>query len=143
MQRTTRSHHSPHFFAYFLFSFQTPRIVVIQLTELTNSIEVQLTSSSYRSKRLRATEQAPESDGPSAVELMEQVTGRSRWTAMEQVTGRSRWTAMEQVTETVKREIAKANARVQAVTWEGDMLSDMVRSFTVRKWRAGSYGGGV
>lgn len=70
--------------------------------------------SSYRSKRLRATEQAPESDGPSAVELMEQVTGRSRWTAMEQVT------------ETVKREIAKANARVQAVTWEGDMLSDMV-----------------
>ena len=46
--------------------------------------------------------------------------------ATEQVTGRSRWIAMEQETESVKREISKEIATVQALTWEVDRLSHMV-----------------
>ncbi|KAF3588548.1 hypothetical protein F2Q69_00027280 [Brassica cretica] len=45
--------------------------------------------------------------------------------ATEQVTGRSRWIAMEQETESVKREISKEIATVQALTWEVDRLSHM------------------
>ncbi|KAG2323660.1 hypothetical protein Bca52824_016873 [Brassica carinata] len=37
---------------------------------------------------------------------------------MDQVTGRSRWIAMEQVIKSVKREIVKSIAAVQALTWE-------------------------
>ena len=46
--------------------------------------------------------------------------------ATEQVTGRSRWMAMEQETESVKREVSKEIATVQALTWEVDRLSHMV-----------------
>ncbi|KAH0883701.1 hypothetical protein HID58_059797, partial [Brassica napus] len=44
--------------------------------------------------------------------------GASGRELMDQVTGRSRWIAMEQFTESVKREIAKSIAAVQALTWE-------------------------
>ncbi|KAJ4874829.1 Tetratricopeptide-like helical domain protein [Raphanus sativus] len=59
--------------------------------------------------RWRATEQAPESDRTSGVELMDHVTCRSR-------------TAMEQVAESVTRD-SKGNSYI--ITWEVDRLSDM------------------
>ncbi|CAG7889544.1 unnamed protein product [Brassica rapa] len=56
--------------------------------------------------------------------------GASGRELMDQVTGRSRWIAMEQITESVKREIAKSIAAVQALTWEpiGYRTCDVVRN---------------